>query len=149
ELHDFRAAYYQERTNTKSRQGARRKQMKTIARASKTLLDRLSNQDWLLDFYIWPLPSMSRQQFLTGLRELHDESRAIQPVPSRAIKTWCVQKLADIYESHFSCQARVNRPPSGGPIYGPFPRLVEVVSKEIGIVISPKTIAPALAKRRH
>jgi len=149
ELHNFRAAYYEHRSNTKSRQAARRKQMQTIERSSKALLDRLSKPDWLLDFYMWPLPSMSREQFLTGLQELYDESRAILPEPSAAIKTWCVQKLADIYEKNFNREAGVSRPPDGGTIDGPFPRFVKAVAEEISITISPETIAPALAKRRH
>ena len=148
ELHNFRAAYYERRTNTKSRQAVRRKQMQTIERSSKALLDRLSKPDWLLDFHLWPLPSMSREQFLAGLLELYDESRAIQPAPSRAIKTWCVQKLADIYEKQFNRRAAVSRPPEGGAIDGPFPRFVKAVCKETNIKISPETIAPALAKRR-
>jgi hypothetical protein len=149
ELHNFRVAYLEYVSNKGPKHKARKRKMNSIARHARALLKLLSNpEDRLLEYYLWLFSPLSRNELLFQLGELSKTAGTPLPAPKNAVKEWCVQKLADICEEHFKDRASVKRP-SALDIGGPFPQFVEAVSKEIGIEISPETIAPALAKRRR
>jgi hypothetical protein len=147
QIHHFRVAYLEYAANKGPLHKARKRKLARIARHSKALLELLSNrEDRLLEYYLFLFSPPTRDEALFQLAEIHKAARTPPPAAKNAVKEWCVMRLADIYEQ-LGKRASVKRP-GALDIGGPFPQFVEAVSKEIGIEISPETIAPALAKRR-
>jgi hypothetical protein len=148
DLKGFVADYLTFLANTKTQQKKRVRIARKIQRCASELFDAIEKPvDIELAGDIWKGLSISTGELQQALQELYKAVEVELKRPHTRRVSWCVQRLAVIYECHFKRRAGVSRPHSGGEIGGPFVRFVLAVTQPLGIAVSPDSIVKALAAR--